>query len=467
MLSAILRAAGITTPQARVRPAAPRWIAGAASLLLTAILASWPAPASFAGEKSVYEEDIEYALEQIEKECGHFFELKEIDWKAVSRQFRKEAERVRSDSEHLVLLKRLLARVRDGHAAIVPLEKGKDVEWPDAPTGKWVGPGFALCKIGKKIYVKHSWSSAERAGLEVGSQVLAIDDKPVTKWLDAKIEEVSDTRSFSTDHHAFFFVTHGGLAAVQGSRIKLEVKEPGGKRSKRTITYSGNASARAQGPVAAPEGLGHAGDISFGKTQRGFGYIHIRRCRSELPTLIDQALSEIGSVPGMILDFRGNSGGSFDHDAVLGRFVPEGKSLQFAKTIPSAGSNPYGGPVVVIVDATTVSAGETGSGMFKEDGRAYMIGESPTAGMSSQKKTIELPSRLFGLYVSIASNKGRFNQGRGIEGIGVEPHEIISYSAKDLAKGVDTLIEAAERWLTRPKSSDVPYNPGQFGWKKP
>jgi carboxyl-terminal processing protease len=49
--------------------------------------------------------------------------------------------------------------------------------------------------------------------------------------------------------------------------------------------------------------------------------------------------------------------------------------------------------------------------MFKEDGRAYMIGESPTAGMSAQKEVIELPSRLFALYVAVRSNKQRFNGG--------------------------------------------------------
>ena len=42
-------------------------------------------------------------------------------------------------------------------------------------------------------------------------------------------------------------------------------------------------------------------------------------------------------------------------------------------TYASAGPKPYGGPVVVIIDAGVRSAGETASGMFKEDGRAYEI----------------------------------------------------------------------------------------------
>ncbi|HTF90377.1 MAG TPA: hypothetical protein VK843_18315, partial [Planctomycetota bacterium] len=97
------------------------------------------------------------------------------------------------------------------------------------------------------------------------------------------------------------------------------------------------------------------------------------------------------------------------------------------------------------------------SGIFKEDGRGYMIGETATAGMSSQKKTIELPSGLFGLYVSTGSNKERFNGGLGIEGRGISPHEIVSYDAKDLAKGVDTMIRRAQELLAKFPQEKVPY----------
>ena len=165
------------------------------------------------------------------------------------------------------------------------------------------------------------------------------------------------------------------------------------------------------------------------------------------------------------MDWRGNSGGGFDHDALYGRFVPEGKTTAWGKRYRSAGPNPYGGPIVAIVDATCRSAGETGSGIFKEDGRAYMIGESNTAGMSSSKKLIELPSRMFALYVSVRSNKGRFNKGKGIEGVGVVPHELVAFDPKDLTAKEDTLIQKAAELLEKFPQSDVPYDPKIFGWK--
>jgi len=118
--------------------------------------------------------------------------------------------------------------------------------------------------------------------------------------------------------------------------------------------------------------------------------------------------------------------------------------------------------MVVIVDAGVRSAGETVAGQFKEDGRAYMIGPAPTAGMSSSKTVIELPSGRFSLRVSVASNKGRFNDGKGIEGIGVLPHEIVPYDADTLFAGADPLIRRAEEILRDYPEDVVPYDaPGR------
>jgi C-terminal processing protease CtpA/Prc len=118
------------------------------------------------------------------------------------------------------------------------------------------------------------------------------------------------------------------------------------------------------------------------------------------------------------------------------------------------------------------SAGETGSGQFLEDGRAFGIGESATAGMSSQKTTIALPSGLFALYVSVASNKGRFQGGEGIEGVGVIPHEVVAFDAEDLAAGRDTLIRRAQALLIAFPEDGFPgkvvkYDPKEHGWTAP
>jgi carboxyl-terminal processing protease len=114
--------------------------------------------------------------------------------------------------------------------------------------------------------------------------------------------------------------------------------------------------------------------------------------------------------------------------------------------------------MVVIVDAGVRSAGETVAGIFKEDGRAYLIGDSPTAGMSSQKSDVTVPSGLFSVRFSVASNKGRFNLGRGIEGLGVPPHELTPYDPMDLRQGIDTQIRlAGERLAHGFPAGSVPW----------
>ena len=408
-----------------------------------------PAP-----QQSVYEKDFEFAVAEIEKSCGGLTAKKKIDLEAVAKELAPVAKAAQTDQDHLMLLIRLLARLHDGHAAVRPSEKTKDVQLAGDGRPEKTGCGMFWCVSGKKVLVKSVWNNAASAGIEPGWEVVSVGGVPAAKWLDARVALLRDTISYSTDHQALFATCHWGLAEPAGTTLEYEFKDDKGAKKKRSVTFA-KASTVPSGPPKFPEGLEQADDVQFGLLPSGYGYIHIRRCKDELPQLMDRALAKVGSAKGLVIDFRANCGGGFDHDAFLGRFVPKGQTL--AGRYESAGPNPYGGPIVVIVDAGVRSAGETGAGIFKEDGRAYMIGETATAGMSSQKTEIQLPSGLYSLYVSINSNMGRFNGGKGIEGLGVPPHELVAYDAKDLAAGVDTLLRRAEALLDKFPQAAVPY----------
>ncbi|MCB9920523.1 MAG: hypothetical protein H6832_19125, partial [Planctomycetes bacterium] len=70
----------------------------------------------------------------------------------------------------------------------------------------------------------------------------------------------------------------------------------------------------------------------------------------------------------------------------------------------------------------------------------------------------------YGLYVAVGSNRSSFNGGRGIEGIGVPPNEIVQYDPEDLAAGRDTLIMRSEALLAKYPQKDVRYDPEEYGW---
>ncbi len=439
-------------------------------LIVCACLIGTPSAEAREKQRVDYAGDVASACDQIAKACKHLLTSKKIDWKKVTKAFEKEAKSITSHEEHLALLLRLVARLQDGHAAVRKTKHTQEVPYPDQGR-KLAGPGMFWCRVGTKLYVKNSWSGAKRVGIEPGMEVVKVNGRAASKWLDLRLAYLRDRIGFSTDQHALHFALAWGLAEVVGTRMDVHLKDRKGKTRKRTVAYE-RAGFAASGPAFPPKGLQGDRDVTYGTTARGFGYIHYRRCKSSITHRTDDALKALGRVKGLILDFRANGGGGFDHEGLLGRFIPAGKSLSFAKRYASQGEAPYGGPIVVIVDGVTRSAGETASGMFKEDGRAYMIGESPTAGMSSSKRTLDLPSGLFQLYVSVRSNMGRFNKSKGIEGVGVVPHEIVAFVPEDLAQGEDTLIKRAEEILAEGAGSslfkkNVAYVPERFGWKAP
>jgi C-terminal processing protease CtpA/Prc len=406
--------------------------------------------------QSACELDFTHGVREIERACGALIQQKRIDWKAVEHELLPAARAAQSDAEHFLVLVRLLARLRDGHAEVRPSKATEDVRLPSDGQPERTGCGMFWCTSGKKVLVKSAWNAAAAVGVERGWEVLTVGGAPVQEWLAAREAELRDVISFSTDHQARFFTMHQGLSEPAGSTIEFEFKDEKGAKKKRSITFT-RANQIPSGPAIFPEGLAGDDDVRYGVLESGFGYVHLRRCRENLPARMDEALAVVGKAKGVVLDFRANGGGSFDHEAFMGRFVPAGQTFSGGVRYASAGPHPYGGRIVVIVDSFVRSAGETGAGIFKEDGRAYMIGEGPTAGMSSQKTEIALPSGRFSLYVSTGTNKGRFNGGRGIEGIGVVPHELVAYDQRDLGEGVDTLIRRAEELLERFPESKVPF----------
>lgn len=406
----------------------------------------------FAGEKTeVYAKDVDFMLTELPKKAGHFFETKHIDWKKVGMEFRAAAKKVKSDEEHLKLCYRLIARLKDGHAALIEAT----VKYPDESKGRrFTGPRVHLVTIGNKAYVRTAFGDAETAGVKTGMEVVKIDGKPVMEYLKSASERLCDERGYGTDHAAMYYACHTGLADWEGEAIEFQLLD-GKKRETVKIVRRGGPNFVPIGPVFPPTEVKMIGRQAYGKTAGGMAYIHLRDVPGNLPEQLDAMLKEVGDAPGLILDCRANGGGGCDHEAVFGRFLAAGEKW---RKYQGAGPNPYTEPMVVIVDAGVRSAGETIAGQFKEDGRAWMIGDTPTAGTSSSKDRLEVPSGMFKVYYSVASNMGRLNGGKGIEGIGVPPSEVTPYDPEDLRKGVDTQIRKTEEILKRGlPANKVPY----------
>ncbi len=419
-----------------VRPSG--WIVG---LLALAMLLPVVGDKVHAGDKkgATYEKDVAFLLDEMGKGARDLLKAKGVDWKAVEKEFTAAAKKVKGDEEHVKLCARLVARLKDGHATLM------DVAVKMKDEGPVHGVGLCVCEGGGKVWVKQAVGPAASA-MTAGDEVLTVEGKKAGDWLGEKAKELSDEHGFSTEHAARYAACHWGFSGKDGTSFSFEIDRQVKGKKKVTLTCSREGGdARYVGGVFLPKDLTPLGKRdAYGKLPSGFGYIVLGEVLGELPEEMDKALAGIGDVPGLVLDMRANNGGGTNHEDVFGRFLAPGqKWLQYT----GVGSAHFTGPMVVIVDAGTRSTSETVSGMFKEDGRAFMIGATPTAGMSSQKTEIVVPSKMFKVRFSTGSNKERFNGGKGIEGIGVPPNEVVEWDPKALAQGVDPFVQRAEMLL--------------------
>ena len=202
------------------------------SLLAALALAALPlAP------QTDYVADVQFAIDEIEKQCGGLLKSKKIDWRKVTEPLLADAKSVKNDGEHWVLLTRLLARLQDGHCAVQKLPGAGNLEWPADPRGEKTGVGMFWCRSGGKIYIKDVWNEAEKAGIAQGMEVLEVGGVPVSTWLERRLLEVSDRESFSTPQMAFAYTCHWGLWDYPGTKLSLVLKKPRGKKTEREVTY--------------------------------------------------------------------------------------------------------------------------------------------------------------------------------------------------------------------------------------
>jgi len=429
--------------------AALRWHFLALSMLTPCSIAPLVAQA----KATAYVKDTAYLLDEFEKGAGTLLKQKGVDWKAVRAEFTKLAREVKDDVAHVKLCTRLIARLNDGHAGFTKV----DVKMPEEP--RTVSCGITLCEQDKTVLVKTA--SAAAGGLSSGTVVLEIAGKNASEWLAEQAKRLCENHGFSTEHAARYAACHWAPAGPEGTKLELLVADPAGARRKVTLLADKKAGdARYVGPLFPSPKLQRLGRRdAYGLLESGYGYIYLGECATDLPAELDQALAKLADAPGLILDVRANNGGGTDHEAVFGRFLAAGaKWRQYS----GQGKANFVGPMVVIVDAGTRSAGETVGGQFKEDGRGYLIGPEPSAGMSAQKQEIEVPSKLFKVRFATHSNKLRFQGGKGIEGVGILPHEIVPWDPALMQQGIDPMIRRAEELLKSgfPKGT-VAYAPPQ------
>ena len=324
-----------------------------------------------------------------------YFDKKETDWNRVKEAYRSRAAEVKSKTEFVTLLERVLEELYDPHTH---LKTNTNRSLRLVPTGLDV---WAEWEKGKAIITQlRTGFSAEQAGLRVGMEIVSINGLPVRAAVSRRLSEplkgVSGARSWAL--RALLAGTHDTSRVIQaktghGVKATFHLDLP----SHRTVDNY-QSDQRVESRIL----------------REGFGYIKINDLGSdETVTEFDAALEQLKATHGLIIDLRATqSGGNTDvAEPIMGRLI--GRRMPYQKGIPRQGASwtrevsprgvwTYKAPIVVLVGRWTASMGEGIAIGLDGMKRATIVG-TRMAGLNGAVFDMELPNT--GIRLNYAAEK--------------------------------------------------------------
>lgn len=201
------------------------------------------------------------------------------------------------------------------------------------------------------------------------------------------IGAMPDSPAASAGLKAGDYITHVDGTAVDRGNLEISVGKLRGRPGtaiKLTVARDGEDAPRQIELTRARIKLS---SVQARVIEPGFGYVLIAQCQQEtigeLRSRLTQLEKQSGGLRGLVLDLRGNPGGTLDSAVAVsdlfladGRIVSvEGRALQAKQTFDARpGSRWEALPLAVLIDEGTASAAEIIAAALKSHGRAVVLG---------------------------------------------------------------------------------------------
>ncbi len=191
---------------------------------------------------------------------------------------------------------------------------------------------------------------------------------------------------------------------------------------------------------------------------------------------VESMLAKVRGRKALILDLRGNRGGSveilkrllsgmFDKEIKVGDRVGRGFNQPM---IAKAHAKPFTGRLVVLLDSRSASAAELFARAIQLEKRGVVIGDRSSGSVMESKrysyKTGQNTLVYFG--ASITDADIVMSDGKSLEQFGVIPDEIALPTAEDLARGRDPVLARAAEVLGLKLNADEAGKIFPFEWPK-
>jgi carboxyl-terminal processing protease len=351
------------------------------------------------------------------------------DWKGARHRYRPRIDAAGNDDEFYRLLDEMLAELRDSHTRF---------HRPKVYSGK----KESASNVGLSVYpVEGSLvvvsvdddSDGAKAGVRVGMMVRAFDGKPTEERVATIQKLLRQYVGIATERMLMVLTASSFFSGDANTSVTVDFEGEDGKRREVSLT----SRSKEDPPMMTAQRL-----------DSGIGYIRFRswvppndkRLREELKKLIDTS--------ALIIDLRGNRGGSFmtaDYFLKAGTFTGSTvwRSGRVEKGYSGRSDLNYNGRLVVLVDEESGSASENFAAVIQESGRGLVAGRQTCGCLtSSYFQSVKGGGRLQWSRVLVQTIKGN-----KIEGVGVTPDVVVPLTLTDLRQGRDAGLEEAKRLL--------------------
>lgn len=388
------------------------------------------------------------SLVDLLKERYAYTELRKIDWEKKRAQYLervKEADRNKDLAEYYILLYDFAARIRDGHVQVSSTDPAVFRKRLELVKKELDGDlGFFMIRYTDGRFMVYSVSddsTAKKAGISIGSEIVRINGMDVMSHLDSR----PPMGFFGTEQRATQVALVFGSRFPLGTSVTVEYKRPGESEVRYANLEATKISELKDLPSMPPLANRQTPFEmrEFGEDGK-YGYVRWPHF-SNIPYFMsgyEAFLSMSYGKPGIIIDMRGNTGGLmglfytmasymftpekpadmgwldfYAYDDVTRRFEksPGEGSKKISAPIPVLA---FKGEVVILVDGGSASSGEFFPQFLQKSGRATVISDAYTDGAGGSLRLALLPGKMSFTYTGgqafYAGTKEANLEGKGV-----------------------------------------------------
>jgi C-terminal peptidase prc len=307
-------------------------------------------------------------------------------------------------------------------------------------------PGIDVRLIDGNVNVVHiSESNHNKSDITMGDEIIKINSVPVNEILNNFVLRPPDNKRNHT-----FLKTEEILRHVYGTEnenVNLTISNK--NNEEKSIALVRN---KRRNGVTLFEGFPKVFlEVKSNIHSDSIGYIKFNAFQPPNPEKIIEHINSFKVLPNMIIDLRGNNGGSIEAlNNIASELLKNNNAFynlysqnEIREYRFSVSQDAYKGNLIVLVDELSISAAEIFSDILQFTGSAKIVG-SQTPGSVLSGELINLD---YNYSLLLPTQDWIRSDGFRLEGNGVTPDYSVELNQKDLKANIDSQLEFAKSLL--------------------